>query len=122
MAVKKVAGVCYLKVDGRQYELRGNLKVSPSDIEREGVAGMDGVHGYIERPRVPFVEGDVTDGGGLSVLGLERLSGVTVTVELANGKTYVLRDAWTSGAREIDAAQGQMTVRFEGKSCEELTA
>ena len=45
---------------------------------------------------------------------------VTVTVELANGKVYVLRNAWTSTAREFKAADGQATVRFEGMAAEEM--
>jgi Phage tail tube protein len=119
---KKVAGVCYIKVDGRQYDLRGNLKVSPSILERETVAGMDGVHGYIERPRAAWIEFDITDAAGLSLKEIDALTGVTVTAELAGGKVYVLPDAWSVGARELDASQGQMTVRFEAADCEEMTA
>lgn len=121
MANKIIGGVAYLKVDGTQYSLRGNLKVSPSSRERTGVAGQDGVHGYTEVPRIPFIEGDISDSGGLSVLDLEKLTDVTVTAELASGKTYVLRNAWVSGAREVNAAEGSMTLRFEGLSCEEIT-
>jgi hypothetical protein len=118
----RIAGVCYLKVDGAQYALRGALTVSPDSFEREGVAGMDGVHGYIERPRVPFITADLTDTAGLSLEALQAVTDATITVELANGKTYLLRNAWTAEARELNAADGQVSVRFEGKKGEEVMA
>jgi len=120
MASRRIAGVAYVFVDGRQYPLRGNLTVSIDTIEREGVAGMDGVHGFIEKPRVPFIEGDFSDIGQLSLIQLQNMVDVTVTAELANGKVYVLRNAWTSTAREFKAAEGQATVKWEGMAAEEL--
>ena len=48
------------------------------------------------------------------------MTDVTVTAEFANGKQYVLRNAWTSTAREFNAADGQATVRWEGMGAEEL--
>ena len=57
MACRRIAGVAYIFVDGAQYPLRGDLTVSIDTIEREGVAGMDGVHGFTETPRVPWIEG-----------------------------------------------------------------
>lgn len=118
----RIAGVCYLKVDGTQYALRGGLTVSTDALEREGVAGMDGVHGYIERPRVPFISGDLTDTSGLSLEALQSITDATVTAELANGKTYLLRNAWTAEARELNAADGQVSVRFEGLQGGEIMA
>ncbi|HEV7286021.1 MAG TPA: phage tail tube protein [Kaistia sp.] len=120
--MSRIAGVCYLKVDGAQYALRGGLTVSIDSVEREGVAGMDGVHGYIERPRVPFITADLTDTAGLSLDALQRITAATVTVELANGKVYLLREAWTAEAREINAVDGTVSVRFEGVKGEEVMA
>ena len=120
MANNRIAGVAYVFVDGRQYPLRGNLTVSIDTVERTGVAGMDGVHGFTEKPRVPFIEGDFSDIGQLSLVTLQNMVDVTVTVELANGKIYVLRNAWTSTAREFKGAEGQATVRFEGMAAQEI--
>ena len=63
----RIAGVVLLKIDGKQYSLKGNLIVSIDDIERKGEAGQDGVHGYIETPRVPFISGDISDSAGVTV-------------------------------------------------------
>ena len=119
---RRIAGVAFIHLDGQQYPLRGNLTISIDTVERTGVAGQDGVHGFTEAPRVPWIEGDFSDLGGLSLLTLQAMDNITVTAELANGKTYVLRNAWTSTAREFNAAEGQAKVRFEGMAAEELLA
>jgi hypothetical protein len=55
---QRFAGIAFISVNGLQYSLRGNLTVSPSPVERTMIAGQDGVHGYQELPRVPYIEGD----------------------------------------------------------------
>lgn len=122
MACRRIAGIAYVFVDGQQYPLRGSLTISIDTIEREGIAGQDGVHGFVETPRVPWIEGDFSDLGLLSLVALQAMCDVTVTAELANGKVYVLRNAWTATAREFNAADGQATVRFEGMAAQELMA
>ena len=117
---ERIAGVAYLKVDGAQYPLKGGFTVSPSDTEREGIAGQDYVHGYKEMPRVPFIEGDVSTVPELSIEDINAVTNATVTAELANGRVYVLSGAWCTNATEIDTEEGQFTVRFEGLRCREL--
>lgn len=117
----RIAGVAYLKVDGEQYPLRGNLTVSPSPLERAGIAGQDGVHGYAENPRVPFIEGDVSLDPRLSLEAVGRITNATITAELANGHTYVLREAWCVDKFELNTHDGQVRVRFEGVTCDEIT-
>jgi hypothetical protein len=121
MAAERFAGMAYLKVDGRQYDLRGNFTVSPSRTERTGIAGLDRVHGFSEMPRVPFIEGDLSTTAGLSITDLENITNATVTAELANGKTFVLSQAWSKAAFEISAHEGQVRVRWEGVECREIS-
>jgi Phage tail tube protein len=116
----RIAGVAYLKVDGDQYPLRGNFTVSPSAVERAGIAGQDYVHGYSELPRVPYIEGDVSLRPEISIEDVEAITNATVTAELANGRTYVLREAWTRAAFDLNTHDGMTRIRFEGTSCDEL--
>lgn len=120
MAEKKIGGTAYLKADGIQYELGGSITVSPTVVEREGKAGLSGVAGYTEKPRVPFIEADLHTTADLSTEQLEAITDATVTAELANGKVYVLQGAWCVSAFDIDGAEGSVSVRFEGVSCEQL--
>jgi hypothetical protein len=117
---QRIAGVAFLKVNGNQYPLRGNLTVSPSPLERAMIAGQDYVHGYSEVPRVPYIEGDFSTLSGLSIENIAAMVNVTVTAELANDTTFVLREGCCRAALEINARDGQYRVRFEGVQCDEI--
>ena len=116
----RMAGVAYVKVDGSQLPLRGNLTVSPTRYERTGVAGQDGVHGYAEKPRVPYIELDVSTITGVAVEDIDAMDDATVTAELADGRVFVLRNAWRAQTSEVNSKDGQFKVRFEGLDCLEL--
>lgn len=111
----RIGGVLSLRVDGTQYEARGNFQVNPSTVKRTGIAGQDFVHGFIEEPIVPFIKGDVSIGNQLSVQQLEGIVNSTVQVNLANGNAYVLSQAWVTSAFVIDAHDGKVEVTFEGR-------
>jgi hypothetical protein len=117
---QRIAGIAYLKVDGNQYPLRGNFTITPSVIERAGLAGQDYIHGYSELPRVPSIEGDVSTVPGLSIEAFEAQVNVTITAELANNATYVLREGWCVSALAINARDGLVRVKWEGISCDEI--
>jgi hypothetical protein len=117
---QRIAGIAFLKVDGDLYPLRGNFTVSPSPIERTGLAGQDYVHGYSELPRVPYIEGDVSLVPELSMETVGDITNATVTAELANDKVYVLREAWCRSAFELNTRDGQTRIRFEGITCDEI--
>ena len=117
---QKIGGTAYLTAGGKMYDLRGSFIVSPSRIKREGVAGQDGVHGFIETQRVPFIKGDLSTTDGLTIAELDAMTDVTVTAQLANGKNYVLSGAWTEAAHEIDTGAGKVAVNWGGLACDEL--
>jgi hypothetical protein len=101
--------------------LRGNLTVSATPFERTGIAGQDYVHGYQELPRVQYIEGDISTLPEVSTEFIEQVTDATVTAELINGKTYVLRNAWCKGPIDVNTHDGQFRVRFEGLACDEIT-
>ena len=117
---QRVAGTAFLTVDGNQYALRGNFTVSPSPVERNMIAGQDGVHGYQELPRVPYIEGDITTVPGLSLEALITQTDSTVVAQLANYTTYTLTNAVCKGGFEANTRDGQVRVRWEGLTCQEI--
>jgi len=117
---QRVAGTAFLMVDGDQQRVRGNFTVSPNSFEREMLAGQDGVHGYRELPRVPWIQCDLTTVEELNVEDLELQTDVTVVAQLANRKQYSLSNATCKGGIEINTRDGQATVRWEGVRCEEI--
>lgn len=73
-----------------------------------------------ELPRVPYIEGDVSTIPSLSMVAVEQITNSTITAELANGRTYVLREAWTKSALELNTREGHVRIRFEGTACDEI--
>ncbi|TAL89286.1 MAG: phage tail protein [Candidimonas sp.] len=115
----RLAGTAYLDVDGKKYLLRGSLNYNPSKSTRETIIGDDGVHGYSEKPFAGMISGKFTDGGGLLVADFNAMTNVTVTVELANGKTVTGRNMWTVDAQEVDSEEASVEVKWEGRSVTE---
>ena len=118
----RIAGVGSLTIDGRQVAVRANLTVSPDPVERTMLAGQDRVHGYQELPRVPFIEADLSLDVQLAIEDLVLMVDVTVIAELADGRTFALREAMYKGGTEINTHDGTHKARFEGVSCDEIFA
>lgn len=115
----RLAGIAYLSVDGQNYMLAGDFGYSVSKISRETLIGQDRVHGYSEKPHAGSMSGTIRDAGGLSVASFNAMTNVTVTAELANGKTIIGRNMWTTDAQEVKTADGTFEVKWEGMNVEE---
>ena len=114
------AGVLYFRVDGRQYDARGSFSYNLGSPKREAIVGPSGVYGYKETPQAPYIEGEVVDARDLDVAALQSMTESTVTLELASGKTIVLRDAWYAADGQVGTEEANVQVRFEGMGAEEL--
>lgn len=112
----RVAGIAYLSVDGVSYQLSGDLSYSVASVTRETQIGMDGVHGYSEKPYAPFIAATLRDSASLTLADFNAMTNVTLNVELANGKTIVGRNMWTVEAQEAKAGEATFEVRWEGLS------
>lgn len=111
---KRIAGVCYVKVDGGQISVAGNVTVSIMATEKEGLSGLSGVAGFKETPRVPSIEVEAHHVPEFDMASLEAMTDGTITAELANGKTAVLSGAWLAGTVDFSASDGTGTLKFEG--------
>lgn len=113
-------GIIQLQVNGEIYDAKGNFTYNLGRPLREAIVGADGVHGFKETPQVAFIEGEITDRGTLELDKLVSMTGATVTLELANGKVIVVRDAWFAGEGTGNTEEGNIACRFEGKGGEEI--
>lgn len=114
------AGIMYLKVDGEMQDAKGNFTYRPSVPKRSAINGADRTHGFKEEVQEAYIEGEVTDKGTLDLERLCTMEDVTVTLELACGKTFVLREAWYAGEATVGTQEGNINVRFEGMTGEEV--
>lgn len=113
-------GIIFLKVNGTQLDAKGDFTYNLGKAKRDTVIGADSVHGFTETPQAPFIEGEITDHPDLDLAGLLEVTDATVTLQLANGKTIALRNAWYAGEGTGNSKEGNIGVRFEGLSGEEI--
>jgi hypothetical protein len=116
----RIGGIIALKVNGDMYFAKGNFTYNLGKPKKEGVVGSDRVHGYKEVPQVPFIEGEITDRNELNLEDLVTLDDATATLELANGKVIMLREAWYAGEGTGNTEEGNIALRLEGMSAEEV--
>lgn len=116
----RVGGVISLKIDGDMLFAKGNFTYNLGIPRKEGVVGSDRVHGYKETPQVPYIEGEITDRREISMEAIRKIEEATITLELANGKVIVLRQAWEASEGTGNTEEGNAEVRFEGMSAEEI--
>lgn len=126
MASQRIAGVLYIKVTSaagtQQLAVRGKWKIVPTPTEKEGIAGLDGVHGYKETPKVPSMEGDITNGRDFDPRVLDAADDITATAELANGQVWVGVQGWRAGVSEIDAEEGSIPLKLEFMSVDMISS
>lgn len=116
----RLAGIAYINADGKTHMLAGDLTYNTSKVTRETLTGQDRVHGYSEKPTPGQISAKLRDAGGLKVADFNAMTNVTVTLELANGKTVVGRNMWTIENQTVETAEGTFEVKWEGPSVEEV--
>jgi hypothetical protein len=118
--VNRIGGILTFRVDGVQYQARGNFMIEGASLKREGVAGLDNVHGYIETPIVPTIKGDISIGNKLSIAALQGITQSTAQADLANGTSFVLSQAWTADSYVVDAHDGKIGITLQGMQCAQI--
>lgn len=121
MSDQRRGGLIELMANGIRHDCKGNFTYNLGAPKREAVIGSDRVHGFMEKPQVPFIEGEITDRGDLDLHALVVLENATAVLKLANGKIIMLRDAWYAGEGTGNTDEGNIGVRFEGKQAEEVS-
>lgn len=113
-------GIIFLKINGEIYNAKGNFTYNIGKPKRDAIVGSDQVHGFKETPQTPFIEGEITDAPTMDLEALVTVENATVTLELANGKVISLREAWYASEGTGNTDEGNIGVRFEGISGEEI--
>lgn len=114
------AGTIYLAIDGERYDAKGNFSYDLGLPKRDAIVGADGVHGYTEKPKPAYIEGEITDRANLPLKKLLTADGVTTTLVLGNGKTIVLKNSWYAGDGKGQTEEANISFRMEAASGEEV--
>ncbi len=123
--MERRAGIIQLTINGERHDAKGNFTYNLGRPVRESIVGSDAIHGFMEKPQVAFIEGEVTDRGDLSLDALISSENVTVVLQLAIGpngpaKAIVLEAAAFIGEGSGNSEEGNIAVRFESDSGEEI--
>lgn len=113
-------GIIYLKIDGAIYSAKGSYTYNIGTPKRDAIVGATAIDGYKEVPQIPFIEGEITDNPNVDLQALTTAENATVTLELANGKVIMLREAWYASEGTGNTDEGNIGVRFEAISGEEI--
>lgn len=111
---KRVAGICYVKLDGDQLEVSGGLEAPLTDTVRETVMGSTGPAGFKETARKPSVKVTAIFRDDFPMDKVRDATDLTVTAEFPNGRVYTLSQAYVVGEPTAKADDGTSELEFEG--------
>jgi Phage tail tube protein len=113
MPQKRVGGMIDLKINGQMYQAKGNFTYNLGHPKKDAVVGAASIHGYTEKPQVPFIEGEITDNAGISLKALTTVTDATIQLTLGNGKILIMSGGWFAGEGTGNTDEGNIGVRFE---------
>jgi len=110
----RVAGICYIKADGVQFDISGGVETPLMKVKRETVMALAGAVGYKETAQEQYVKVTAIVPPGFPIAMLQSSTSMTVTAELSNGDVYVLSNAFIKGEPARKADDGTIDLEFGG--------
>lgn len=113
---QRVAGICYIKVDGAQLTVEGGVEAPMNTVNREAVMGLAGQAGYKETSLEQYLKVSAIFTPDFPLQTIAQGTNMTITAELANGKVYTLSGAYLRGERPVKGDEGKTDLEFSGTS------
>jgi hypothetical protein len=110
----RIAGTCYIKVDGLQLSPTGGIEVPMNLKVRDDVISLDGSVDFKETHRAPYTKFTGKVPKDFPVDKITESTEMTITSELANGQVYVLSQAWLHGEANHNPEEGTVDLEFHG--------
>lgn len=112
---KKVAGICYVKADDQMFTITGGVEVPFTTTVRTPMESLSNDQGHFSETQIaPFVRVTVVNDADLDQEKITQATNLTVTAELANGKTYVLTQAYLAQETTASGDEGTVPLEFRG--------
>ena len=115
MSDQRRGGLIVLQIDGDTHDAKGDFTANLGKPQRASIVGTDRIHGFTETPQPGWIEGEVTDRKALDLEELVTGDDLTISMLMANGKMFVLHDAYYVGEGTVNTAEGNIGVRWEGR-------
>jgi hypothetical protein len=113
----QVTGRVFITVNGSRLASKEGAKLNMGGVSRTGVAGDSGVHGYMEKTEIPYIEGTISHKANTDMVALAAWANETATFQTDTGQTFLLRNAWLAKPPEL--SKGEISLRIEGVTCEQ---
>jgi len=115
------AGTIFIKKDGNILELAGDWDFNPGGKKRSTKKGPTQRLGYKEEVQDCYLEGNLADNSNLDIVkDLYDVTNSSITLELANGKTWIFKNAWWAADGKQNTGEGEIEARFEAISATEV--
>ncbi|MDH0730980.1 phage tail tube protein [Pseudomonas sichuanensis] len=107
---QRVAGICYVKVDGAQLTIAGSCEARLMDVKRESV-----VPGFFKEEQLtPYIKCKAVHTPDFPLKKLVEGTDMTVVCEFSNGKVYVLSAAYLVDEPVASGDDGTIDLQFDG--------
>lgn len=107
---QKVAGTCYVKVDGAQLTITGGCEAPLMDKKRETV--VPGC--FKEEDLAPYLKVSAVHTPDFPLKAITEGTDMTITCEFKNGKVYVLSGAYVVDEPSSKGDDGTIELQFDG--------
>lgn len=112
---KKVAGICYVKADDQMFTVTGGVEVPFTTKVRTPMESLSNDQGHFSETQIaPFVRLTAINDSDLDQDKIADSTNLTITAELANGKTYVLTQAYLAQETTASGDEGTVPLEFRG--------
>lgn len=109
--MSKVAKKLFFDIPGlgRVHALPGST-FDPGGQKRDAVISDAGVAGFTEEPMAPSVQFKLPNSADMSLDTLRNLTDVNVSVQDDNGKSWMMRGAWTAEPPKVSGGEIDMQM------------
>jgi len=111
----KIAGTCFIKVDGLQLSVTGGVECPMNTKLKEKILDLGGGVDHKETHRAPYVKLTAKVPKGFPRDKIINSDNMTITAELANGDVYVLSKAFVEGELNHNPEDGTVDIEFTGE-------
>lgn len=110
----RVAGICYIKVDGQQLDVVGGIEAPLMPVKRETVMAASGPAGFKEEATEPYIKLSAVFAPTFPMDAVRNGTNMTVTAEWPNGKAYTLSGAYVVDEATVKSEDGTVDLKFGG--------
>lgn len=112
----RIAGTAHFKLNGANYStgMEEGYTIKIKNRTAKPIGSSDGAIHYAETVEPDVISGSFLTTPDLNPMSVNLMRDVTIQVELANGQTAVLRNAFYTGDGAVDTQKGSFNVEFTG--------